>query len=57
MSAGRPRVWRAPIALNLLAAAGLVVGLLGDGGWDWIAVAALAAPLAAGLRYAFFPRA
>jgi hypothetical protein len=40
------RVWRAPLVLGAATGLGLVAGLLGDGAWDAVAVAALAAPVA-----------
>lgn len=43
---GRVRVWRAPMALGLLTALGLIAALLADGAADALSAAALAAPLA-----------
>ena len=49
------RVWAMPIALGVLMLAGLVMGLLADGAWDLVAVAALALPLAVGAWHALRP--
>jgi hypothetical protein len=56
MSAAPNRIWRAPVALGVLTAAGLAAGLLGDGVWDWMSAAALAVPVLVGVRYAVWPR-
>jgi hypothetical protein len=37
-----------PVLLGVSSAAGLVAGLLGDGWWDWVAVAGLGAPVLVG---------
>jgi hypothetical protein len=47
--------WGMPIVLGVLTLAGLVTGLLGDGVWDDVAVAALAVPVAVGIWHAFKP--
>ncbi|TDG30561.1 hypothetical protein E2C05_13935 [Paracraurococcus ruber] len=39
--------WRVPAVLALLAAGGLLVGLLADGAWDLLASLALVGPLVA----------
>ncbi len=41
------RVFGWPAALAVISGSGLVLALLGDGAWDWIAWPAVAAPLAA----------
>jgi hypothetical protein len=41
-------LWGMPILLSVLTAIGLVAGLLGDGWWDWVAVAGLGAPVLVG---------
>jgi ACR3 family arsenite efflux pump ArsB len=46
-----------PVLLGVLTAAGLVVGLLGDGWWDAVAVAGLGIPVAVGLWHMFKPAA
>ncbi len=51
------RIWKAPIALAVLTAAGLVSALVGDGVWDAASWVALATPLAACLWFGFFRRA
>ncbi|MBA3625362.1 MAG: hypothetical protein H0W48_13120 [Methylibium sp.] len=43
---GRVRLWRAPVALGVLTALGLIAALLADGAVDALSAAALAAPLA-----------
>lgn len=48
-------VWRTPIVLGVLTAAGLTAGLLGDGVWDAAAVALLAAPVLVGAWHALRP--
>ena len=45
MSAAR-KLWGMPVLLGVLTAIGLVAGLLGDGWWDVVAVAALGTPVA-----------
>ena len=40
-------VWRVPALLGVGTAVGLSVALFGDGWWDWLGAAALAAPVAA----------
>ena len=47
--------WGMPIVLGVLTLAGLVAGLLGDGVWDALSVAALAVPVAVGGWHAFKP--
>jgi hypothetical protein len=47
--------WGMPIVLGVLTLSGLVVGLLGDGVWDTVAVAALAVPVLVGCWHAFKP--
>ncbi len=42
---GRVRLWRAPVALGVLTAFGLIAALLADGAVDALSAAALAAPL------------
>lgn len=42
---GRVRLWRVPVVLGVLTAAGLVAALLADGGVDVLSALALAAPL------------
>ena len=37
--------WRAPIVLALLTLLGLIVGLLGDGPWDWACWIGLGLPV------------
>lgn len=56
MSAAQVRVWRAPVAFGVLAAAGLAAGLLGDGVWDWLSAATLATPLLAAAYFALRPK-
>jgi len=41
-------LWGMPILLGVLTAAGLVLGLLGDGWWDVAAVICLGIPVAVG---------
>lgn len=38
-------VWRWPVAIGLSTAAGLLLGLLGDGWEDWLACALLLPPV------------
>ena len=52
MSAFRT-LWGMPILLGMLTAAGLVAGLLGDGGWDMVAVAGLGIPVLVGAWHMF----
>lgn len=40
------RLWGAPVLLAALSLAGLLVGLLGDGVWDWLCAVLLAVPVA-----------
>ena len=40
------RLWGAPLLLAVLSLAGLLIGLLGDGVWDWLSAALLAVPVA-----------
>lgn len=42
------QIWRMPLLLGVLTLAGLLVGLVGDGVWDLVSVAALAVPLLVG---------
>jgi len=42
------RLWGAPLLLAVLSVAGLLIGLLGDGVWDWISAALLAVPVIVG---------
>ena len=44
-------LWGWPIALAVLTAAGLVGGLLGDHGWDWLTWIGLGVPAAAGVGF------
>jgi hypothetical protein len=44
-----------PIVLGMLTLAGLVTGLLADGVWDVVAVAALALPVLVGAWHALRP--
>ena len=48
-------LWGVPILLGILTVIGLVVALLGDGVWDLVSVAALAAPVLVGCWYGFRP--
>jgi hypothetical protein len=48
----KPRVWRAPIALNLVCAVGLAAALVSDGAGDVAAWFALALPVLVSVRYA-----
>lgn len=41
-------VW--PLAVGALSVAGLVAGLMGEGGWDWLAWTGLALPVAIAWR-------
>ena len=51
----RHHVWRMPVALGVLTVAGLALGLVYDGLLDWVAVAALAVPLAVAAWHAYHP--
>jgi hypothetical protein len=42
------RLWGAPLLLAVLSLAGLLIGLLGDGVWDWLSAALLAVPVVVG---------
>ena len=45
MRAGTFRaLWAWPLALAVLSGGGLVGGLVGDGGWDWLAWIGLGVP-------------
>jgi hypothetical protein len=44
-------LWGWPIALAVLSGAGLVGGLLGDGGWDGLTWVGLGVPCAAGVWF------
>jgi hypothetical protein len=44
-------LWGWPIALAVLSGAGLVGGLLGNGGWDWLTWVGLGVPCAAGVWF------
>lgn len=50
-------LWGWPIAIAVLSAAGLVVGLWGDGAWDWLAWAGLGLPTAAAVWFGWRGRA
>ena len=45
------RVFRAPLLLALLTAAGLATALVGEGGWRWFSWCAMAAPVLLCLWY------
>ncbi len=40
-------LWSWPLALAILSGVGLVGGLIGDGGWDWLTWTGLGLPCAA----------
>ena len=46
----QPSVFRIPLAIGLLTAAGLFAALLGDGGWDVLAWFGLGIPAALSLQ-------
>ena len=48
---GPAESFRAPLLIALSTVAGLVLGLVGDGGWDMLAAIALAAPVVTYLAY------
>lgn len=50
------RVWGAPLLIAALTLFGLLAALLGTGIWHWMAWAALAVPVAVGLRFWVAPR-
>lgn len=50
------RVWGAPVLLGVLTCFGLLAALLGVDIWHWLAWAALAAPVAAGVWFWMWPR-
>jgi hypothetical protein len=39
------RTWGWPIAIAVVTLIGLVAGLAGDGGWDWLAALCLGLPV------------
>lgn len=53
MKASFKRLWRAPIALGILTAIGLLSALLGDGVWDQISAVTLGVPVAVAGWYGF----
>jgi hypothetical protein len=48
-------LWGMPILLGVLSAVGLVAGLLGEGWWDALAVAALGIPVLVGAWHMLKP--
>jgi hypothetical protein len=44
-------LWGWPVVLAVLSAVGLVGGLVGDGGWDWVAWIGLGAPCVAAVWF------
>lgn len=50
------RVWGAPLLLGFLTCFGLLAALLGVDVWHWLAWAALAAPVVAGVWFWMIPR-
>ena len=45
------QLWGWPFAIAILSGAGLVGGLVGDGGWAWLTWIGLGVPCAAAARF------
>jgi hypothetical protein len=45
MRPGFMRLWKWPIAIAAITLLGLIAGLVGDGGWDWLAAICLGLPV------------
>jgi hypothetical protein len=39
------RIWGWPLVIAVVSLVGLLAGLVGDGGWDWLAAACLGLPV------------
>lgn len=47
---GPAAVFAWPLAIGLVSCGGLAAGLMGEGGWDWLAWTGLAVPVVAAAR-------
>ena len=50
-------LWGWPLAIAILSGAGLVGGLVGDGGWDWLTWIGLGVPCAVAVWFGWRGRA
>lgn len=39
------RIWGWPLVIAIVSLVGLLAGLVGDGGWDWLAASCLCLPV------------